>query len=50
MGRDNVGNRGVDGSIILKSILDEKYMTIRIGFIWLRMWTGGGLVINLLVP
>jgi len=39
---DHLENRGMDGRIILKWIFREWYEEALTGFIWLRMWTGGG--------
>jgi hypothetical protein len=35
---------GVDGRIILKCILEKQYMKLWIGFVWLRIGTGGGML------
>jgi hypothetical protein len=41
--RDHSENLGVDGRIILKLILGIQAWSVWIGFIWLRIWTGGEL-------
>jgi len=43
MERDHLGHLGRDGTI-LKMILKKHDMRVRIGFIWLRTGTSGGLL------
>jgi hypothetical protein len=42
MGRNHTEDLGVDGRIILKLILGKHFWRVWIGFIWLRIGTGGG--------
>jgi hypothetical protein len=43
-GRDYSEDLGLGGTIILKSILGKSGFGVWIGFIWLRIGTGGGLL------
>jgi hypothetical protein len=43
-GRDRPEERGTDGVIILKYILGKEGLEIWIGYIWLRIGIGGGLL------
>jgi hypothetical protein len=43
--RDHLGDPGVDGSIILRWIFRKLDVEILTGSSWLRMWTGGGLLL-----
>ena len=40
--RDELGNPGVDGKIILRWIFGKWDVRLRTGSIWLRIGTGGG--------
>jgi hypothetical protein len=42
-GRDHSEDLGADGRIILKCVLGKEGWRVWIGFIWLRIGTGGGL-------
>jgi hypothetical protein len=42
-GSDHLGDRGVDGKIILKCIF-KKWDEAWTGLTWLRIWIGGGLL------
>jgi hypothetical protein len=44
-GRDHVRDLGVDGRIILKWILKKCGVKVWTGLIWLRIGTGGGLLL-----
>jgi hypothetical protein len=44
MERDHLEDLGVDGRIILKLISQRSDLGRWIGFIWLRIGTGGGLL------
>ena len=41
---DHLEDVGVDGKIILKSILKKSFARAWIGLVWLRIGTGGGLM------
>jgi hypothetical protein len=43
-GRRHLKDPGVDGRIILKWILESLGVGAQTGLIWLRIWTGGGLL------
>jgi len=43
-GRDHLEDAGVDGRIILRWIFRKWEGVARTGLIWLRIWTGGGLL------
>jgi hypothetical protein len=43
-GRDHLGNLDIDGSILFKWILNNYYMTLWTGFMWLRIRTSGRLL------
>jgi hypothetical protein len=40
-GRDRLGDLGVDGSVILKLVLEKKDVIMWTGSFWLWMWTNG---------
>jgi len=42
--RDHLEDVGVDGRIILKSILKKSFARSWIGLVWLRIGTSGGLM------
>jgi len=41
--REHLQDLGVDGRIISKWILGKRGGRVYTGFIWLRIWTSGGL-------
>ena len=41
---DHLGDVGVDGRVILKSILKKSFARTWIGLVWLRIGTGGRLM------
>lgn len=43
-GKRTLWKPGVDGTVILKLILEKDGVTIGTGFVRLRMWSGGGLL------
>jgi len=43
-GKSHSGDAGVDGRIILERILEKQCGRLRIGFIWLRIGSSGGLL------
>jgi hypothetical protein len=44
MGKDHLGDLGIDGKILLKSNLKEWVVRIKTGFVWLRIVSSGGLL------
>jgi hypothetical protein len=43
-GRDRLEDLDVDGKVILIWIIGKKGWSVRIGFMWLRIGTSGGLL------
>ena len=40
--RDHLGDRGVDGKMILRWIFRKWDVGVSTGSSWLKIWTGGG--------
>jgi hypothetical protein len=48
-GKDHSGNLGVDGRLILECILGKEGGKMWSGFIWLRIRTSGGGLVNMVM-